>query len=102
MSLQAGQLQLSPSEQFPHVWGVFMENLIGGTPVTLVVFAEGSVSLYLGNGGGIIGGGGHEPVRAAGFQFLAVAERLIDSFAQGDDRALPSGDEVRFHLRTFE
>ncbi len=44
------------------VWGALMETGYPRGTATLVALADGTTSLYLSGGGGIIGGGSHEAV----------------------------------------
>lgn len=69
--------------------------------ITLVSLADGTTSLYFGNGGGIIGAGEHEPVRQATLALLARAERDLDAFQVADESRLPAIGAVRFHVRTY-
>lgn len=102
LAVTAEELKLSRTPGGPKVWGLMTEFRIAGFPVTLVAFADGGVSLYFGNGGGVIGAGQHEPIRAAANILLAVAENSLEQFSPGDDDSLPEKGEVRYHLRTFD
>jgi hypothetical protein len=50
-----------------------METGHGEATVTLRVFGDGSTSLYLSNGGGILGGNEHEALRTAALAFIVQA-----------------------------
>lgn len=67
---------------------------------TLVCVADGSVSLYFSTGGGIIGAGGHAPVRTAGLAMIQRATELCDHFNPVESFPLPRPDSVRFYLIT--
>ena len=56
-------------------------NLGGETVATLVAFADGTTSLYLTSGGGILGAGSHENVREAAARFRALAADRADQFS---------------------
>ena len=71
---------LAATPELPRVWGAMMEMRIGAADVSLVVVAEGSTSLYFSTGGGVIGGGEHESVRAANRKLLGVIEKLFPAF----------------------
>ncbi len=45
---------------------------------TIVVIADGAVSMYYNNGGGVIGSGEHDHIRERGRQVLALAESIVD------------------------
>ena len=102
-SVEPSALGLAPTAARPHVWGVIMETGYAEGAATLVVFAEGTTSLYFSNGGGIIGAGAHATVRTAAEQWLAVAEARRSAFAPVSGAPpLPAAGQVRILLRTFE
>jgi len=57
LSLTAADLNLQPIEARPHVWGAIMELGYARAVASLCAFADGTVSLYISTGGGIIGAG---------------------------------------------
>src|SRR4051812_27827824 len=61
---------------------------------TLVALADGTTSLYLSSGGGIIGGGRHARVAAATRDLLAVVQRRWPDLAVAGGTALPATDRV--------
>lgn len=69
---------------------------------TLVVFGDGTTSLYFSKGGGVIGAGEHEVVRAAGEVLLSSAEAHVADFALSTGTPLPEVGRVRFYVRTFK
>jgi hypothetical protein len=70
--------------------------LEGGT--TLVAIADGSTSLYLSNGGGVIGAGEHASVREAASVFLRSASDHSDKLEATTDQPLPAAGSVRFYV----
>jgi hypothetical protein len=82
------------------VWGVVMD--MGYRDVTATVYglADGNASLYLSSGGGVIGGIGHENVRAAAIKLCEVAEAFKGRATATKDFPLPAPDSVRFYLLT--
>jgi hypothetical protein len=103
LSVTARELNLAPTEARPHVWGVLMELGYPEAVATLVAFADGSTSLYISTGGGVIGAGEHKPVREEAERFLDVVQRHIAEFGPaGDETPLPRRDRVRFYVRTFK
>ena len=96
-------LGLRASEYEHRPWAVLMETgTRDGATYSLVVLADGTASLYFSTGGGIIGAGEHESVRAAGTAMLSVAERI-----QGEMRAiavtpLPKPKSVQFLVLTSQ
>jgi hypothetical protein len=65
---------------------------------TLVVVADGTTSIYLSNGGGIIGAGSHESVRRASFQLLSSVAGTTNGLALTTDFPLPKRGRVRFYV----
>jgi hypothetical protein len=102
LSITAAELSLAPTASQPHVWGLLVDIGYPEGVATLVVFAEGTTSLYFDNGGGIIGGGEHASVRAAATRLLATAEAHLAMLAPAPAAPLPAVGHVRFTLRTFE
>ncbi|HYT71514.1 MAG TPA: hypothetical protein VEK78_09035 [Gemmatimonadales bacterium] len=56
---------------------VIMDWNVSGGVATLAAFDDGSVSLYLSSGGGIIGAGAHDNVARAAVPFREEAQRLL-------------------------
>ncbi len=98
----ATDLGLSPGPEYPHVFGIVMETAYPEAVASLVVFAEGSTSLYFSNGGGVIGAGEHASVRATLGAFFAETEAHLRAFAPAQSTPLPALGRVRFYIRTFE
>ena len=101
LTVEAAALTLKPTPARPHVWGVVMEIGYPEAAATLVVFADGTTSMYFSSGGGVIGAGDHEPVRAAAGKLLSLAESQVSRFAPAADTSLPLAGRVTFFLRTF-
>jgi len=102
LSVDASDLGLSPTGDAALVWAVLMETGYPEAVATLVVLGDGTTSLYFSNGGGIIGAGGHDAVRAAGKLLLSSAEAYLDGFTETAGTPLPEVGRVRFYLRTFK
>jgi len=102
LRVRAEEIGLRPTEARPRVWGALMELGFANGVATLAVIADGSVSLYIDRGGGIIGAGAHANVREAAERFLDVVETHHDDFEAAGDTPLPSQGRVRFYIRTFD
>jgi hypothetical protein len=102
LSLTPSELNLAPTAELPNVFGILMETAYPEAVASLVAFAEGSTSLYFSSGGGIIGAGEHESVRAALVPFFRTAESHLHAFTRSDSTPLPKPGRVRFYVRTFE
>ncbi len=104
--LRAGVLAIVPGDiglnanECPTVWGVMMELGIADVVASLVVLADGSVSVYLSDGEGVIGCGLHPDVRAAAAKMLQVAGRAEAQCVRVDTYPMPKTDQVRFYLLT--
>jgi hypothetical protein len=93
---------LQPSATLPRVWGVLMETgYEGDTSATLVALADGTTSLYLSTGGGMIGGGKHPQVAAKTLVLLEVVERYLNDMPVSMDRSLPRPGRVVLRALTY-
>src|SRR5438034_6392951 len=101
LTMPAEKAGIQRSTEFPRVWGVAMDWPIGQQIATLVALADGSASLYTTGTFGIIGGIGHETVRAAAKKLVKEADRYYDDSTPTQDFSYPSLDHVRFFLVTF-
>ena len=84
------------------VWGTIVEFGYPDCPVTLVVFADGSISLYIGERSGFIGAGTHESIRRTGKKLLELSRSF---FLRSDLISAPlisRFGEVQFYFRTFK
>ena len=66
---------------------------------TLVTYADGSTSLYLSAGGGVIGAGGRKTVRTAATKLFTSAVRAKSFAISTTSFPLPPPGEVTFYLR---
>ena len=101
LTLVPEQIGVAPTPEHPRVWGVLMETGYPEALATLVSLADGTTSLYLGHGGGVIGAGEHTDVRKAAEQWLLQAEQHVGQLAPTEEFSLPPVGSVRFHLLTF-
>ena len=67
---------------------------------TIVAVADGTVSMYLSTGGGVLGAGSHAVVRAAADRFRTVAADSRGLLERTEEFPLPEPGHVRFHVRT--
>ena len=108
-ALRANLLRAKPADfglaatpELPRVWGAMMEMRIGSADVSLVAVAEGSTSLYFSTGGGVIGGGEHESVRAANRKLLGVIEKLFPAFVAREVPVPVLNGAVSFAVFTYD
>ncbi len=101
-STSAEDLRLSPTADHPHVWGALMEFGLPNGVATIVAIADGTVSMYTSTGGGVIGAGAHEKVRAAASAYLATAEQMYSLFKLTEVFPLAREGMVTFYLLAFD
>jgi len=75
-------------------------NLGDDSVATLVAFEDGTTSLYLSTGGGIIGAGDHANVREVAPAFRAAATGSREHFRSTQDFTPPPNKSSRFFLVT--
>ena len=66
---------------------------------SIVAIADGTVSMYVSTGGGVIGAGEHEAVRAEAKRFRTVVADSRGLLTRSMDFPLPEPGEVRFQAR---
>jgi hypothetical protein len=77
-----------------------METGFSHGSATLVALADGTTSLYLSSGGGVLGGHSHESVRRANAALLAEANRFRARLTPTSDFPLPATGGTHFYART--
>jgi hypothetical protein len=77
-----------------------MDMGLGDAVATLVGVADGSTSMYFSTGGGVIGAGQHEQVRAATERWLEVCVRAAEQFVPVVDPQLPEPGTIQLLLVT--
>jgi hypothetical protein len=85
---------LKPGPEHLVVWGGRMETGCPRGIATLAALADGTTSLYLSTGGGIIGGGSHQAVATATRSFLADLEHHLPQLQPDPDTILPATGQV--------
>lgn len=81
-------------------WGILMETGYEPETVTLFALADGTTSLYFSNGGGMIGGHSHEPVRRANVHLMHEANQKLPLFKSCDAFPVPAPGRTIFYLLT--
>ena len=82
------------------VWGVLMEIGYPDAAATLVALGDGTASLYLSSGGGVIGGGPHPSINEAARRLVGLAGGYTTKMSQTSDFPLPASGEVTFYVLT--
>jgi hypothetical protein len=97
------EIEISPSAEFPRVYGVLMDWPIPQSiTATVVAASDGTASLYTTSSFGILGGQNHESVRTAAKKFVKGADRFYDAAKPTKEYSYPAADRVRFYLLTFD
>jgi len=85
-----------------HIRGALMEMGFPRAAATLACLADGTTSLYLGTGGGIIGAGSQEQVAKASGAFLQAGDEFLPYLKLTRSFPLPLVDCVRFYVLSAE
>ena len=81
-------------------WGAIMEIGSGDYTSTVVAFGDGSTSLYVSSGFGVIGGGEHGNVREANAKFIQTANQLHQHLQPCESYPIPDVGRTRFYVFT--
>ncbi|HSJ30445.1 MAG TPA: hypothetical protein VK933_03365 [Longimicrobiales bacterium] len=104
LRVKPSNIGLQISAEAP-IFGVVMETGMGRDVATFLCMTDGTVSLYLSTGGGVIGAGQHEAVRAASDEMLRLtneyAAAYLEACGQHPGRS-PKNGMVHFHLLTSD
>jgi hypothetical protein len=82
------------------IWGVLMETGYSGATATLFALLDGTTSLYISSGGGIIGGHGHENVREANAAFIRTANQFYRHLKACESFPVPALGQTIFYVIT--
>lgn len=100
-NLDPAKIGLGPTSS-NRIWAVLMESGFPEAVVTLVTIADGTVSLYFSNGGGIIGLGPHDWPRKAGAALIAAAPQFLSQAKPTKEFPLPQQGHTRFYFLTYD
>jgi hypothetical protein len=105
LNVTTAELGLTPDPKAP-IHAVIMETGYPDAVATFACFGDGTVSLYVSTGGGVIGGGDHESVREACFEMLSITNKYAQDFIGACEPVrtfpLPGEGEVLFYLATSD
>lgn len=102
LNLRPADVGVEPSSEMPRVWGVLMDVASSELVWTLVATADGTTSLYMGNGAAIIGAGEYRAVVEARQSLISLAQEFDSALKPADAFPLPQPGRVRFYLLTFD
>jgi len=89
----------APPPEAP-VWGILMETGYPGATATLFALNDGTTSLYLSSGGGVIGGHAHQDVRQANAEFVETANHYYQDLDPTESFPVPEEGYTLFYLLT--
>jgi hypothetical protein len=96
------QLAFSPDEEYPQIYGVLTDWRIGEDTASILAMRDGSASLYTTSTFGIIGGQGHEKVRAAAQRCVRVGRKFVARSVKTSEFPYPEDGQVYFFLLGYE
>ena len=89
----------APPTEAP-VWGILMETGYPEDTATLFALGDGTTSLYLSGGGGVIGGHAHQGVRQANAEFLETANEYYQDLDSTETFPVPEEGRTIFYVLT--
>jgi len=84
------------------VWGALMETGFPNGFATLVSMVDGATSLYLSNGGGMLGEGANDRVAAATQSFVTAVEDHLGLLSPDPDSDPPAAGRVIIRALTYQ
>lgn len=81
-------------------YAVLMEIGYPDATASLVSLIDGNASIYFSNGGGVIGGIGHESIRNAAISFVKESANYLDRMDLVTSYGLPEAGHVKFYVLT--
>jgi len=89
----------APPPEAP-AWGILMETGYRGGTATLFALSDGTTSLYLTSGGGVIGGHTQEGVRQANAALIETANQYLQHLKPSESFPLPAPGQTIFYVLT--
>ena len=97
---RAAKFQIATPPADAPAWGVVMDMGLPPGPATIMVLVDGSASLYMGHGGGVIGANTLDGMPLAAAEFVAAANRCMGTLRPGHDLSLPAVGHTVLHVLT--
>lgn len=97
LGLDPARIEPTPGEPWNGAMVAAMELSVDGSTATILTVADGTVSMHLSTGGGVIGAGEHAAVREEGRRFREAVAASRGSLVPTTEFPLPSSGDVRFH-----
>jgi hypothetical protein len=96
-SATAGQ---PPGDPTNEPFGVVTDLAFRNGSATVVAMIGGDASIYLSNGGGYIGGAGHDAIKKAARQVVQASREAVAQMRETKEYPLPQPDRVLFYVLT--
>jgi Tfp pilus assembly protein PilF len=100
LTIQREQVGIPAPPPDRPLWAVLMETGHPHVTETLALVIDGTSSVYMSDGGGVIGGQGYENVRKANADFLQLANRDRHHFQATEAFPIPEVGYTVFYART--
>ena len=100
LSIQRTEVNIPALPPEAPVWGILMETGYPEGTVTLFALSDGTTSLYLSSGGGVIGGHSHQSVRQANAELLETANQYYQHLEPTESFPLPAEKQTLFYVLT--
>ncbi len=100
LSFGSVEIRATPVVSGGRALGVVMDMGEDAGVATIVGLADGTTSMYVSNGGGMLGIGENPDAAAASKRWVAVAEAALPALAERDDDDLPEDGSVRLTVLT--
>ena len=102
LGVDPASISVPDGEQWSGAAVAAMELGLPNGTATIVAIADGTVSMYVSSGGGVIGAGEHAAVRHAADHFRRVVAESRDLLHVPGELPLPVAGQVRFHARKVD
>ena len=102
LTTPASKIGVEPSKDFPRVYTVLMDWPLGTNTISVYGSCTGDASIYTTSTFGVIGGVGHDTVRAAAHQFVKIAEKHHDDAVPAKNYPYPKPGHIYFYLVCFD
>ncbi len=89
----------APPPEAP-AWGILMETGYPEATATMLALSDGTTSLYLSSGGGVIGGHAHQDVRQANAEFVETANQYYQHLKPTDSFPVAAEGHTLFYVLT--
>jgi hypothetical protein len=101
LDLDPAEIGFAPTAELPDVYGLVLDLGFGDDVATLVTMLDGTTSLYVSSGGGMIGAGQYPQVVAVSQAALRVAQRHLADVPPSTDTSLPGEGRVAIRVLTY-